>query len=147
MGERLRAALGGAPIRFWAVTTGDPEVASRLFDDPGFPWWLQGQGALISSRESLPIPDRATLLALIDPAFMVTQASLSALGAVALVRAGVDGDVAGVVSLNREVEAELVSSLEAAASEVGIAWLLLAEELFAMSLSDAGRAEIEHLLT
>jgi hypothetical protein len=147
IGEHLSTALGSAPSTFWAVTTTEPEVASDLFDDAGFPWWLQGQGALISRGESLPALDRATLLAATDPAFTVTQADLSALGAVALVRAGVDGDVAGIASSNRDVEAELVSSLAAAASEARLGWLLLDEEAFARALSDAGRAEVEHRLT
>jgi hypothetical protein len=145
--ERLSTALGSTPSKFWVVTTNDPQVASELFDDPGFPWWLQGQGALISRGDLVPSLDRATLLAVTDPAFTVTQANLSALGAVALVRAGVDGDVAGVASINPEVDAEILSCLEAAASESGIGWLLLDEDSFANSLSDAGRAEIEHRLT
>lgn len=145
--ERLSTALGSTPSKFWAVTTTDPKVASELFDDPGFPWWLQGQAALVSKSDSVPSLDRATLLAATDPAFKVTRASLSALGAVALIHAGVDGDVAGVASMNREVDAEILRSLEAAASETGFGCLLLDEDSFASSLSEAGRAEIEHRLT
>ena len=145
--ERLSTALGSTPSKFWTVTTTDPNVASELFDDPGFPWWLQGQGALISRGDSAPSLDRATLLAATDPAFEVTRANLSALGAVALVHAGVDGDVAGVASMNREVDAEILSSLEAAASETGLGWLLIDEDSFARFLNDAGRVEVEHRLT
>lgn len=137
--ERLSGALGRTPSKFWAVSTNDPEVASELFDDPGFPWWLQGQGAFISRGDSVPAFDGATLLSATDPALKVTQASLSALGAVALMRAGVDGDVAGIVSLNRAVEAEIVGHFERAALEAGCKWLLLDENSFAATLSNTGR--------
>lgn len=147
IGAHLRTALGNEPSTFWAVTTTEPEIACDLFDDPGFPWWLQGQGALITRGESLPELDRAMLLAATDPAFTVTQAALSDLGAVALVRPGVDGDVAGIASPSGDVEAEILSSLEAAASEARMGWLLVDEESFATFLSDAGRAEVEHRLT
>jgi hypothetical protein len=67
--ERLNTAFGSTPSKFWAVTTTDPKVASELFDDPGFPWWLQGQGALVSKGDPVPSLDRATPLAATDPAF------------------------------------------------------------------------------
>ena len=147
IGAHLKTALGNEPSTFWAVTTSEPEIACELFDDPGFPWWLQGQSALITRGESLPELDRAMLLAATDPAFTVTQAALSELGAVALVRPGVDGDVAGIVSTSGDVEAEIVSSLEAAAFEARMGWLLVDEESFATFLSDAGRGEVERRLT
>ena len=40
--ERLRSVLSRGPSRFFLVSTRGPEVAKSLFEDPAFPWWLQG---------------------------------------------------------------------------------------------------------
>jgi hypothetical protein len=138
--SRLGSALGRAPGKFWAVTTSEPDVVSGLFDDPGFPWWLQGQLVVVSTGDSSPDLDREALLAFVDPAKSLTRGDLSSLGAVAVLRAGVDGDVAGIVSSSPGVEATVIESLQVAASEAGYAWLMLDEADFASALSDRGMA-------
>lgn len=54
--SRIKAALRRPPVADILVSTWRPETALRLFDDPAYPWWLQGQAVLLSERNAMP-PD------------------------------------------------------------------------------------------
>ncbi len=62
---------------------------------------------------------------------------LASLGVAAIVRPGVDGDVAGIMSASDSFERQLLSSLEREASQSGFSWRVLPEDRFADEL--AGR--------
>lgn len=136
MRERIRAVLSRAPSKMWLVTSTSPSVACQLFDDPGFPWWMQGQIGLLSARDSAVDLDRATLLRLMDPMRPVRRADLLDLSLKAVVLPGVDGDVAAIVSVDAETDAAILSAIESSARESGYQWLIAPEAELARVLSD-----------
>jgi hypothetical protein len=93
---RLAAAAQQRPAEPVLLSTREPETVLQLFDDPVYPWWLQGQVALLSApAHALPPPDRISLTALLSDDWAGQAAALGVEGAV---RPGVDGDVAGIWS-------------------------------------------------
>src|SRR5690606_3733254 len=113
-------------------------VARQLFDDPGFPWWMQGQIALISAAETSAALERATLLKLMDPMQPIHRADLSALSLKAVIQPGVDGDVAAIISVDAETDAAIVGAIESSARESGFQWKATSEGDFARVLGDDG---------
>jgi hypothetical protein len=107
-----------------------------LFKEAGFPWWLQGQVALLSEPEAPP-PDVAAeaLLALIDDDWASRIGALVGEGVMGVVRPGVDGDVAGVLSMTAAFEQNLLAALEREAVEAGFSWAVLSEEEFGRQLA------------
>jgi hypothetical protein len=88
----------GMPVHLGLMSTRRPETAMRLFDDAAFPWWMQGQGVLLSVPDAPPPAiEEALLLALFGEQWTRHAASLLPLGIEGVVRPGVDGDVAGKV--------------------------------------------------
>jgi hypothetical protein len=78
----------------------------RLFDDPRYPWWAQSQFATLSQiGASSPEFDKIGF----DPATLFGREwperfdDLRSLGIQAILRPGVDGDVAGLLCLSSEV--------------------------------------------
>lgn len=136
LGNRLRAVLSRAPSKMWLVTATSPSVACQLFDDPGFPWWMQGQIALISASSSSVDLDRPTLLKLMDPMRPMRRDELHALSLKAVVQPGVDGDVAVIISIDSETDAAVVAAIEATAQKFGFQWHTGPEAEFASVLSD-----------
>ena len=136
IGERIRAVLSRTPSKMWLVTVTSPSEACQLFDDPGFPWWMQGQIGLLSARDSAVDLDRATLLKLMDPMRPVRRAELLDLSLKAVVLPGVDGDVAAIVSIDAKTDAAIVAAIEASARESGYQWSIAPEAELAHVLSD-----------
>src|SRR5262249_39298672 len=108
LASRIAAKLGGGPPEIALVSTRHPGTAMRLFDDAGFPWWQQGQIVLLvgadqsqrdAEREELETFDKEALLGLFDDEWTTRAASLAATGVKGVLRPGVDGDVAGLLSL------------------------------------------------
>jgi len=131
-GERIVARLKGKPRDITLTSTRRPETAMRLFDDPGFPWWMQGQVALLSGLDAPPPDiDEETLLALFEEDWTRRAASLAP-GMEAILRPGVDGDVAGLLSLTDGFEQVVLAALESETRRVGFDWALLPEEAFAL---------------
>jgi hypothetical protein len=95
---------------------------------------MQGQLVLVSRGDAASAPSRDALLRALDSARSPSAADLVALSALALVRPGVDGDVAGIVSCNTEVEAVLVGSLRSAARDADLDCDELPEAAFARRL-------------
>jgi hypothetical protein len=97
---------------------------------------MQGQIVLISPRGALAELDRGTLLKLMDPMHPMGRADLCALSLRAVVQPGVDGEVAAVISLDAETDAQIVAAIESSAREAGFHWRILPEADFAKALSD-----------
>ncbi|SFN87885.1 hypothetical protein SAMN05216386_2056 [Nitrosospira briensis] len=114
------------------VSTRRPETALRLFDDPAFPWWMQGQIVLLSAHEAGPPElDCECAISLVDNDDWSNQKEiLSEAGILGMVRPGVDGDVAGLFSLVPSLEAALLSTLENETSRAGFEWAVLPEDKF-----------------
>ena len=124
---RITARLRGLPSVVMLISTRQPASAMRLFDDPGFPWSLQGQLALLSRPDAPPPPiDERTLLAL----FGDDRASHTA-GLEGILRPGVDGDVAGLWSLAESFEQTTLAALERETRAAGFDWAMVTEDVFA----------------
>jgi hypothetical protein len=130
-GGRVAATLRGTPPQIPLMSTRRAETASRLFDDAGFPWWLQGQVALLSPPDVLPPEiDEKSLLALFGDEWTGDAASLAPAGVEGIVRPGVDGDVAGLLSLTGGFEEAALGALETETRRAGFEWALLTEQAF-----------------
>ena len=132
-GERVVAKLRGRPPNVALMSTRRPETAMRLFDDASFPWWMQGQVVLLSGLDAPPPDiDEDALLALFGEDWTTRAASVAAAGIKAIMRPGVDGDVAGLLSLRDEFEQTVLDTLERETRLAGFNWALLPEEGFAL---------------
>lgn len=128
MRGRIAARLRGLPPAVMLISTRQPASAVQLFDDPGFPWSMQGQLALLSRADAPPPPiDERTLLAL----FSDEWATHTAAGLEGILRPGVDGDVAGLWSLTDSFEQAILGALERETRAANFHWALVPEELFA----------------
>jgi hypothetical protein len=123
-GAPVMAKLKRMPSGTTLISTLRHQTAMRLFEDAGFPWWLQGQIALLSQRDApAPTIDVDTLVALFEEDWTTRAAALVvAKGIEAIVRPGVDGDVAGLWSASNTVEQSIVDALEREARVAGFDW-------------------------
>lgn len=129
--ERVEAALRREPSNVALLSTRSPKMAARLFGDSAYPWRLQGQVAVLSALDAEPPRiDRKTLLSLIGDDWTKHAAQLHSCGIVGVLRPGVDGDIAGVLSLTDEFTATLIKALERAARLAKFNWLWLSENGF-----------------
>ena len=128
---RIHNLIDRIPPHAALVSTRQPETALRLFDDGGFPWWLQSQVALLSNPEAAP-PDLegAALLSLVDDAWATHAADFSGAGVLGILRPGVDGDVAGLLSLTTSFEVAMLAALESESLQAGFEWAVLSEDAF-----------------
>jgi hypothetical protein len=99
-----------------------PAVVAGLFADESFPWWNESQLLLLTPPGVLPALDRAAVDACFALPMRVSRAQLAAAGVVGLVRAGVDGDVAGLYFPAPEWRSPLVGALAAAVTAAGGRW-------------------------
>ena len=138
--DRTLARLRGAPAHATLVSTRDPDIAIRIFEDAGFPWWLQGQVVLLSDPDAdPPAVDEPTLIALFENDWARRAAALGSIGVEGVVRPGVDGDVAGMLTLTGTLNAHLLESLEREARRAGLTWSLVPERaLLETPLGDYG---------
>ena len=129
---RIVAKVKRTPPDLALMSTVRPESAVRLFDDAGFPWWMQGQVVLLSDPDTPPLEiGQASLLALFDDDWTKQAALLARVGVRGIVRPGVDGDVAGLLSLTDAFEQAVLGALERETRVAGIAWSLVPETAFA----------------
>jgi len=130
---RIVARLSGTPADITLMSSRRPETAMRLFDDAGFPWWMQGQVVLLSKPDAPPPDvDEETLLALFGEDWTEHAASLAPLGIEGVLRPGVDGDVAGLLSLTDVFEEVVLAALESETRRAGFDWALVPEKEFAL---------------
>jgi hypothetical protein len=132
LAARIAAKLKGTPSDITLMSTRRPETAGRLFDDAGFPWWMQGQVVVLSKPEAPPPDiDEDTLLALFGDDWSTHASSLGPVGIEGIVRPGVDGDVAGLLSLTGAFEEAVLGALESETRRAGFDWAVLTEDAFA----------------
>ena len=120
---RLAQAAHAAPARFALVATREPATIVASFEDPGFPWWLQGQVLLLSDPRAGPpdiTPERAR--ACCGEGAWAHVDALRAAGIVVLARPGVDGAVIGVHALVPSRLAGVLEALSRAAGVAGAGW-------------------------
>jgi hypothetical protein len=128
---RLIAKLKGTPPNITLTSTRSAETAMRLFDDAGFPWWMQGQVVLLSEPEAAPPDvDVAALLALFEDDWTKQAAALRPVGVKGAMRPGVDGDVAGVLSLTDAFDQAVLAALERETRLAGFDWAVVPESAF-----------------
>jgi hypothetical protein len=133
LGGRIVAKLRGNPADIALMSTRRPETAMRLFDDAGFPWWLQGQVVLLSEPGAPPPEiDEESLLALFGEEWTTHAASLAPVGIEGILRPGVDGDVAGLLTLTDAFEQVVLGALERETRRAEFDWALLPEKAFAL---------------
>jgi hypothetical protein len=125
---RLRGALKGLPQQIVLISSRQPLTLRRMFDDPAYPWWLQGQVTLLSDPEGAPPEiDRDTLLSLIADDWSKRAGALVGLGVRGIVRPGVDGDMAGLLSLTDDFDKVFLRTLESETRRTGLDWAELEE--------------------
>jgi hypothetical protein len=134
-----RGLLSGwrGPKHLVLLSTVREETVLGMFDDAGYPWWLQGQFALLSRPAALP-PDLAPhgrlLTHLVEPDWADAFSKLAQKGIEAVFRPGVDGSVAGVLCRSPEVLEEVEKNICGAAGDFGLAYRRLSEQTFQASL-------------
>lgn len=137
---RIGAAVAGFPRAVWWVSTRRPELAASAFDADYFFWHTQGQAVVVSpgDREP-PLFDWARMRALTGGEEAALAAALSAWGALAIVRPGVDGALAGLVAASEIVREHALASLRGAAASLDVELRVLSERELEEALSDEHR--------
>jgi hypothetical protein len=114
------------------TSTTDPQTLMQAFDDATHPWSMQGQVLLIStSEDASPGIDRKQLLAVLENEWSGTANQLSSLGVIGVVRPGVDGDLAGLLTLTADARDSSLAALERETRRASFDWSVLSEEAFA----------------
>jgi hypothetical protein len=130
---RVAAAMKGTPGHVVLVSTTDSETARQAFDDPGYPWWMQGQVLLMSASNAAPPDiDREQLLALLDQDWARGAERLARSGIAGILRPGVDGDLAALLTVTGGVDDASLAALEREARLASFGWSVVAEEAFAL---------------
>jgi hypothetical protein len=114
--------LGFPGGRAW-VSTLRASSAAALFDRAAFPWWAQGQVVLLSRPDGAPpsVCD-TTLRDLGTDDWALRAMALRDAGVLGVMRPGVDGDLAGVLSLDAAFDASFVAALAESARAEAIAF-------------------------
>ncbi|HEX2202999.1 MAG TPA: hypothetical protein VHG91_06865 [Longimicrobium sp.] len=132
---RVRAVLAGEPSGVTLRSTRDAEAAAELFEDAEYPWWLQGQVAVLSAPEA-PLPELTVgdVVALTTDEWVDRASRLD--GVSGVVRPGVDGDIVGAVTNAPPFGRLLLDTLEREAGDAGFRYLTLSEADFARHLAE-----------
>jgi hypothetical protein len=136
LSSAVHASAGGgwspfkrAPGPAELMSTTDPQTLMQAFDDAAHPWSMQGQVLLISApAEAPPEIDRKQLKALLENEW--GDAALSAPGVIGVVRPGVDGDLAGLLTLTADAERTSLAALEGETRRASFDWSVLTEDAF-----------------
>jgi len=138
--KRALNSLSNAPSTIVLLSTRKPEVVIRLFDDAAYPWWMQGQIALLTAPErATPKINRQILLALFEGDWTRQALQLQSVGIQCVLRPGVDGSVAGFLFLTDAFRTTFLKALEEESHAAEFDWSLLSETGFASSLADNPR--------
>jgi len=131
---RIAARLsGGAAGDLTLLSSVSEASVVRLFDDAGYPWWHQGQFALVSKADAAP-PDFDVIE--FDPATLFGPDgsdclhALTPLGVEAMLHPGVDGDVAGLLCASPEVRDRFEAVMHRCAQAVGASLHVMSEKEF-----------------
>lgn len=129
LATRFIARWRGDPVRLALLSTLRPESVRRMLDDPAFPWWMQGQVLLLSAPGAPPpVVDEGALLALLGDRWTEEAPRLATAGVAAILRPGVDGDVAGLLAQGDAFERQILGALEHEARLAGVDYEVLPEE-------------------
>ena len=129
--ERAALAWRGLPSRVNLLTTRRADTAMALFDDALFSWPLQAQIVLLSPPDAAPPRiTHESLRSLIGEHWALHAAPLRSMGVFGVLRPGVDGDVAGLLSMSDGAERKLMDALADEARLAGFHWCLLSESDF-----------------
>ena len=113
------------------VATARPETALKLFDDGGFAWSAGTQVAFVARTDhDLPTIDLADVELLLGSEWTTAARGLFAKGAMGVLRAGVDGDVAGFLAVDAVAAERFVQALAAAAEASGFDWSIVDPDRF-----------------
>jgi hypothetical protein len=127
--DRITSRMRLEPTKILMVSTCDPSEAAHLFEDVGYSWAMQGQAVVLSARGAPPPPlSRDTLLSLVEDDWAETAAQVA--GVLGAMRPGVDGDVAGILSLSESFEQSALTALEREAVAAGFDWFVVDESAF-----------------
>lgn len=127
-----------APVDLLLLSTRSEQTVQRLFDDPGYPWWNQGQFVLLSPADTSP-PDFDKIA--FNPATLFERewseglGDLQRLAVQAILRPGVDGDVAGLLCASTEVRDRFEAILSRSAEDVGMSVQYTSEAEFIEALA------------
>jgi hypothetical protein len=145
---RTRSVLGRTAARFSArapidlvlVSTMAEQSVRRLFNDAGYPWWSQSQYVLVSPASASP-PDLDEIAfnptTLFEREWLEGFGSLQPLGVQAILRPGVDGDVAGLLCASSEVRDRFEAILSRYAQEFGVSLQYVSEAEFVERLASS----------
>jgi hypothetical protein len=93
---------------------------------------------LSEPEESPPDLDQSRLFSLFGGDWTALASLLESSGVLGVLRPGIDGDIAGLLSFSDEFEREVVAALERKARSAGFDWSLASEDDFARQLADDG---------
>ena len=132
----IRSKLKHEPRDLVLLSTRDAAAIVRLFEDVEYPWWLQGTLVLLSDPESPPPDvDRQQFVALLRGGPSADDLQLVNAAVSAVLRPGVDGDVAGLLSRDATFVERFVGAAGRACSARGIAWSVVTEQEFTAGLA------------
>jgi hypothetical protein len=142
--RRMAARFSAAPADLVLLSTTAEQTVRRLFDDAGYPWWNQGQFALLSSTgASSPDFDRTAFnpATLFEAEWSECLGSLLPLGVQAILRPGVDGDVAGLLCASNELRDRFETILCSVAKEFAMSLEYVSEAEFAEAVASSDSRE------
>jgi hypothetical protein len=139
--DRMAARLSaGASSDLALLSTVAGRSVAGLFDDAGYPWWNQSQFVLVSPADAAPPDfdqigfDPATLL---ESGWLQRLPMLATLGVQAILRPGVDGDVAGLLCTSTEVRDRFEAILSRCAREGDVALQVVSADRFGDGLASS----------
>jgi hypothetical protein len=123
---RAWARLRGAHIPV-LISTRESATIGRAFDDPAFPWWLQGQVLLLSVPD-VPPPDidEPALVQLFGDEWAAFASTLEP-DVYGALRPGVDGAIAGFLALTDGSERSVLGAIERETRRAGLMWEVVGE--------------------
>jgi hypothetical protein len=133
--DGIRSRLTGRSKEVRLVCSDDAPSVERAFDDPGFPWWMQGQALFLTDRCSDPELTLSRALSLVEPQASISISLLESLGIRALLLPGVDGAVAVLSCTSSPLRAQLLGSIAEAVEGELLQFRAVDEDAFAESLA------------
>lgn len=127
--SRARSAL---------CVTGAAALAVHLFNDAAYQWVLQSQFGLVCADGVAPaalVAQGRALEELIEPGWSKELPTLAQAGVRAVLRPGVDGDVAGLLAADAPLRQRVIEAIAQSARQAGVAFDMLNEAGFLKALA------------
>ena len=101
----IKAALFNRRSCDALIITQRPALVCRLFNDAGYPWHLQGHVVLLFAKDAdLPLIDHRIICNLCGDNWSRAAYTMVDAGLLGVLRPGVDGDVAGLLALDKDFQ-------------------------------------------